>query len=441
MKKSKSNRCKSQSQSQSQPQVTLVGKQDKATLAACLAEHQQLLLPMLELIQDTKVSIDELMHDAARALIEQLLVCSAEEVAGSKHPGKQAGEVRWHGQQQGRIVLAERKLQIKRPRLRSAAGEVRVPVYDKLREDTRLGGRIRDILVSGVSTRRYEQVLPAMAGSVGVKKSSVSAAFVKASAKALADLMQRPLGSLNLLAIYLDGIVVDGHHILAAVGVDSSGRKHLLGLSQGASENAAVVKDLLLGLLDRGLDREAQYLFVIDGAKALRSALQEVFGDRAVVQRCRTHKVRNVTERIADKAVKAQTRAVMNAAYKLPVKEGMQRLKKQADWLRPDYPDAAASLLEGLEETFTVNRLQLTPSLMRCLCTTNIIENPNGTVRRTTRRVSNYRDADMALRWVATGFLEAEKRFRKIHGVKDLWVLATALNRHTQRVDDKRDVA
>ncbi len=116
-------------------------------------------------------------------------------------------------------------------------------------------------------------------------------------------------------------------------------------------------------------------------------------------------------------------------------------MKKQAEWLRSDYPDAAASLLEGLEETFTVNRLQLTPSLMRCLSTTNLIENPNGTVRRTTRRVSRYLDADMALRWVAIGFLEAEKRFRRIQGVKDLWVLATALNRQAQHVDGKRDVA
>lgn len=435
MKKSKRNPAKSQ------PRFTVVGKQNPQSLKTCLANNQQLLLPMLELIQDAKASIDELMHDAARRLVEQLLVCSAEEVAGRKHPGKPAGEVRWHGTQRGRIVLAERKLQIKRPRLRNAAGEVRVPVYDKLRENPQLGNRVRDVLVNGVSTRRYEQVLPAMAGTVGVKKSSVSAAFVKASAKALEELMQRPLAPLNLLAIYIDGLVVDQHHILAAVGVDNAGHKHLLGLSQGASENAAVVKDLLLGMLERGLDREASYLFVIDGSKALRSALQEVFGDRAVVQRCRTHKVRNVTERIADRTVKAQTLAVMHAAYKLPVQEGMQRLKKQAEWLRADYPDAAASLLEGLEETFTVNRLHLTPSLMRCLSTTNIIENPNGTVRRVTRRVSHYRDADMALRWVATGFLEAEKRFRRIHGVKDLWVLASALNRTSSRVDDKRDVA
>ena len=136
-----------------------------------------------------------------------------------------------------------------------------------------------------------------------------------------------------------------------------------------------------------------------------------------------------------------QTQAVMHAAYKLPAKEGLHRLQQQAQWLKRDYPDAASSLLEGLEETFTVNRLNLTPALMRCLSTTNLIENPNGAVRRVTRRVSRYRDADMALRWTAMGFLEAEKSFRRIQGVRDLWVLQTALGRDHKRVDQNKDVA
>jgi hypothetical protein len=151
--------------------------------------------------------------------------------------------------------------------------------------------------------------------------------------------------------------------------------------------------------------------------------------------------MRYVTERIPDKTVKAQTRAVVHAAYRLAEKVGNARLKQQARWLETDYPDAAASLLEGLEETFTVNRLNLTHALRRCLGTTNLIENPDGAVRRVTRRVSRYRDAAMALRWTATGFLEAEKSFRRIQGVKDLWVLATALGRNDKRVDEMKNVA
>lgn len=424
-----------------QSKLKLVARQDRQGLAACFADQDQVLLPLLALVQDAKASIDDLMSDAARQFVEQLLVVSAQEVAGHKHAGKHTGEIRWHGTQSGRIALAERKLAVKRPRLRTPAGEIAIPVYDRLRSDARLGSRVRDILVAGVSTRQYAKVLPAMAGSVGIKKSSISKQFIKASQKALEALMQRRLDDLDVLAIYLDGIVVDRHHILAAVGVDGEGRKHLLGLAPGASENARVAKDLLQGLIERGLHTETATLFIIDGSKALRSAIEELFGEKAPVQRCRTHKLRNVTDRITDKTVKAQTKAIMHAAYKLPEKDGMARMKQHAQWLKSEYPDAAASLLEGLEETFTVNRLHLTPSLMRCLCTTNIIENPNGTVRRITHRVSRYRDAEMALRWTATGFLEAEKSFRRIQGVKDLWVLATALGRNHARVDAAKKVA
>ena len=433
------NRKAKTSPHQSNPK--LLAKQDKQGLAACFADQGQVLLPLLELIVDAKASIDELMSDAARSFVEQLLVLSAQEVAGTRHPGKHTGEIRWHGTQRGRITLAERKLSVQRPRLRRASSEVAIPVYERLREEPRLGSRIRDILVTGVSTRKYAKVLPEMAGTVGIKKSSVSRRFIKASQKALEELMQRRLDGLDLLAIYLDGIVVDQYHILAAVGVDSGGQKHLLGLAPGASENAQVAKDLLQGMVQRGLNTNVAHLFIIDGSKALRTAIETIFGEKAPVQRCRTHKARNVLDRITDKTVKAQTKAIMHAAYQLPVKEGMARMKQQAQWLKTEYPDAAASLLEGLEETFTVNRLQLTPSLMRCLCTTNVIENPNGAVRRVTHRVSHYRDAAMALRWTAAGFLEAEKSFRKIQGVKDLWVLATALGRNDTRVDAIKKVA
>ena len=297
-------------------------------------------------------------------------------------------------------------------------------------------------MVAGVSTRRYAQVLPEAAGTVGVSKSTVSRRFIQASAAQLATLNERSLADLAVLVIYIDGVVVDGHHIIAAVGVDEAGDKHMLGLALGASENAQVVKDLLRRLIERGLDASVSYLFVIDGSTALRSAIDEMFGQRAHVQRCRTHKLRNVLERLP-KTEAAQTKAVMMAAYKLDPKQGVAKMNKQAQWLEREHPDAAASLREGLHETFTVNALGLPPSLTRCLCTTNIIENPNGIVRRTSRRVARYRDADMALRWTAAGFLEAQKSFRKIQGIKDLWILKTALGRPDKQahVDEPRKAA
>jgi putative transposase len=423
--------------------LRVVHRNDRAQIKRVLADSGQALLPMLELLEGAQASIDELMHETAVALVEQLLVLSAQELAGAKQRGREGGPVLWHGAQRGVVALAERQLRVQKPRLRDKSGrEVNVPAYQRLRDDANVGVRVRDILVAGVSTRRYAAVLPEAAGTVGVSKSTVSRRFIEASAAQLAALNERSLAELDLLVIYIDGIVVSGHHIIAAVGVDGVGDKHLLGLALGASENAQVVKDLLRALIARGLDASLSYLFVIDGGAALRSAIDEMFGQRARVQRCRTHKLRNVLQRLP-KTEAAQTKAVMMAAYKLDPKDGMAKMKKQAKWLESDHPDAAASLLEGLHESFTVNALGLPPTLMRCLCTTNIIENPNGIVRRTSRRVTRYRDADMALRWSAAGFLEAQKSFRRIQGVKDLWILQAALGRPIKqaRVDEPKKAA
>lgn len=429
--------------SRRKPALRVVHRNDQSQIKRVLAGSGQALLPMLELIEGAQASIDELMHETAVALVEQLLVLSAQELAGAKQRGRDGGPVLWHGAQRGVIALAERKLRVQRPRLRDKEGrEVNVPAYERLRDDASVGARVREILVAGVSTRRYAQVLPEAAGTVGVSKSTVSRRFIEASAAQLSALNERSLAGLAVLVIYIDGIVVDGHHIIAAVGVDESGDKHLLGLALGASENAHVVKDLLRGLIGRGLDASLSYLFVIDGGTALRSAIDEMFGQRAHVQRCRTHKLRNVLERLP-KTEASQTKAVMMAAYKLDPKQGIAKMKKQAEWLEREHPDAAASLREGLTETFTVNALGLPPSLTRCLCTTNIIENPNGIVRRTSRRVTRYRDAEMALRWTAAGFIEAEKSFRKIQGLKDLWILKAALKRPAKQthVDEQKKAA
>ncbi|MCX7246514.1 MAG: transposase, partial [Burkholderiales bacterium] len=221
-------------------------------------------------------------------------------------------------------------------------------------------------------------------------------------------------------------IIVAKHHIIAAVGVDAHGNKHVLGLASGSSENAKVVKDLLVTLADRGVDLNVPRLWVIDGSKALRSAIEQCCGDAARVQRCRIHKIRNVTERLPkDKA--QQVRWLMTQAFKLEVTKGKSKLKELAKQLKTQHPDAAASVLEGLDEMFTVAELGITGELARCLVTTNVIESPNSVVRRVSGRVTNYRNADMALRWTAAGFLEAEKSFRKLRGFAHLKTLINAL--------------
>jgi transposase-like protein len=394
---------------------------------------------MLALIESGRQTIASVMNQAGRAVVELLLQLSASSIAGDKSPGRHSGEVLWHGSQGGQVCLLERRLKVSKPRLRTRGRrgrEIAIPLYEQLQGDSGLAARMSEILVSGVSTRKYARVLPAMAASAGIARSSVSRAVKGASEAILRQLMERAFHEHDVLAVYIDGIEVAGHHVVAAVGLDDTGEKHVLGLVRGSSENAGVVKDLLQSLVKRGIDASVQRLFVIDGSKAIRSAIEQVYGEQGLVQRCRAHKVRNVTERLPE-PTRAQIKSVMHAAYKLPEKEGIAKLKQQAKWLQQQYPDAAASLIEGLEETFTVNRLRLTPALMRCLCTTNIIENPNGAVRRVTGRICRWRDPEMVLRWMASAYLEAEKYFRRIQGYRDLWVLSTALGRarSTSKVD------
>jgi putative transposase len=380
-----------------------------------LMANPQAALPLLSMIGQAQFSIEDLLGKLSRQFVEQLLMMAAVSVAGPKHPGCSTGDLRWHGRQGGVVNVGTSKLRVTRPRLRDRAGEVVLPGYAALARVEKLSRRIADVLTCNVSTRKYTRVMYQCADEMGIARSSVSRHFIKESAHALEKLMAREFGDTDLVAIYVDGIIVAKHHLIAAIGVDATGVKHMLGLVSGSSENAKVVKDLLASLAERGVDMNLARLWVIDGSKALRSAIEQVCGEAAHVQRCRIHKIRNVTERLP-KTRAAQTRWVMAQALKGDAEVGIQKLKAHAKHLKAQHPDAAASLLEGLEELFTINRLGVTGELARCLATTNVIESPNSVVRRVGRRVTNYRDVKMAMRWAAAGFLEAEKSFRRLRG-------------------------
>jgi transposase-like protein len=280
----------------------------------------------------------------------------------------------------GKVILSECGVRVKRPRLRRArgrGGEVEIPAYEAMQQDRRLGGRMMEILLRGVSSRNYASVIPEMAETVGVSMSSVSREFVEATEQELRRFCERRFDDLDLLILYIDGLRFGEHHLIAAVGVGSEGKKHVLGIRHGATENATVVRELLVNLLERGLRPEERRLFVIDGSKALRAAIDEVFGKGNPVQRCRNHNIKNVMDHLPE-SLKEQVKAAMKAAYRLSADEGIERLRRQAEWLEVHYPDAAASLREGLEETFTINRLDLPPALRRCLGTTNIMAATSG---------------------------------------------------------------
>jgi transposase-like protein len=408
----------------------IIDRKDNKKLTEYLIQNGQLLMPMVELIEASRLAIDELIDVLGRASIEAVLQLSAMSVAGEKHQGRKGGPIGWHGTQPGTVKLSERKVRVRKPRLRrkgqGEGAEVEIPAYEAINASGRMSERILEILMHNVSTRSYRHVIPEMAETVGVNKSSVSRQFIEQSAKELERLRERRFDDIELLIIYLDGLVFSEHHVICAVGVDVDGKKHVLGLVEGASENGASATSLLEDLVERGVDPSRKYLFVIDGSKALRSGIRKVFGPKSPVQRCRIHKVKNVCDKLPDELA-LQVRSVMKAAYRLPWKEGISRLKQQAAWLEVHYPGAAASLLEGLEETFTINRLELPASLRRCLASTNIIESPYSGVRMRTRRVSRWKNGSMVLRWVASAFLAAEQSFRRIQGYRDLWMLKARL--------------
>ena len=418
----------------------IVSKEESQKLADFLVKNGQGLLPMVELIEQAEKAVDELVDQAGRAMIEAVLRLSAQAIAGPPHPGKKGGAIGWHGGQKGTVCLKERKLRVERPRLRKKKegkeGEVPVPAYAAMQTEPQLGSRMLEILLEGVSTRKYEGVLPAMAETAGVSRSSVSRQAIEASEEELRRLCERRFEGVELLVLYVDGIIFGEHHVLVAVGVDTEGNKHVLGLAEGASENQVVVRRLLEDLVERGVKPDRRYLFVIDGSKALRAGIEAVFGREQAVQRCRQHKIENVISYLP-KELREQVKVVMRAAFRLPAKEAIAKLEKQAQWLEREYPSAAASLCEGLEEIFTVSTLGVPSSLSRCLVTTNLIESPYSGVRLRTRRVCRWRDGKMALRWAASALLITERHFNRIMGYRDLWILKAALGRNQAVAEQK----
>lgn len=413
--------------------VTRAARESALVIEQFCRANGQILLPILNLIENAGQVVETVIHEIGHQTLEQILILSAEQVGGPRTPGKASGDIRYHGSQSGRVQLADRKVKVKRPRLRhKTKGEVKIPAYEKMRQDRGLGQHMLGALLRGISTREYQEVLPQMAATVGVSRSAISRKAIDASIEQLQQLQERRWEDVEILVMYIDGQRFADHHILSAVGVDREGKKHILGIEPGATENAASVKRLLTRLRDQGLPTDRKYLFVIDGAKALRAAIDEVFGAEQPVQRCRNHKVRNVLGELP-KQQHGQVLNLMRAAWKeKSAEEGEKRLEQLARFLEREYESAARSLREGLQEMFTLQRLRIPESLHKCLATTNVIESPQSGVDRRTHNVTRWRDADMVQRWVASAWLLTEKHFRRIDGHSNLWALASILGRESK---------
>jgi putative transposase len=410
--------------------------------------HGQLWLQMPGLVRE---ALYETVIAAGLACVDEVLEAERSRLCGARYQHLTERQALRAGHVPSSLVLGGRRVAVSRPRARSVDGhELSLPSWREWSMRDPLTERAVEQMVLGVSTRRYPrslEPLPPTASVRGISKSTVSERFVYGTERKLAELMSRDLGSLSFTALLIDGVHFGEHLVLAAVAVDEQGEKHVLGLREGATENAAACKALLTDLIERGLNPERSLLVVIDGAKALHKAVVEVFGARALIQRCREHKKRNVSEALPER-LRASVRAAMNQAYATrDAKRARRLLDNLARRLDNQHPGAAASLREGLDETLTVMRLGLPDSLERVLSSTNLIENLFSRVREIGRRVRRWQSGTMVLRWSAAGVLEAERCFRKIAGYRAMPILVAALRAHdgksvpTSAVDGKEKAA
>jgi transposase-like protein len=378
---------------------------------------------------ETRALLLEVMIEQGLKAVYRLLAESVGMLCGARHSRREAEAPRRWGRQRGELVLGGRRVRLLRPRVRQGGREVIIPAYARFQEEDPLNERALEQMVVGVSTRKYRRSLEDFPGleESGTSKSAVSRRFVAVTAARLEALLGKPLQGIEWVAVLIDGLRFGGHVILVALGIDAQGTKHLLGLREGATENATVCKDLLVDLLERGLPDDRHLLFVLDGAKALRKAVSEVFAERALVQRCQVHKQRNVTDYLPDQ-VRPRIASALGQAWRAETYDLAKRqLQNLVNVLAKDHPSAASSLREGLEETLTVKRLGLQGTLERTLATTNPIENLNGSVRRVAGRVRRCRGGQMALRWIAAALLEAAQGFRRVRGYRDLPQLVSML--------------
>ena len=407
----------------------------------------QLPLPLLSRLKAVKEGFFELCIRVGEQALYALMEQDRTELCGAKWSrGPSRSAVRG-GSTPSEITLGGRRVKVRRLRASSVDGqELTLPSFTWASDRDPLDDQTWRSIVAGVSTRSYAgslDPLPEELEARSTSSSSVSRRFVALSQRQLTQCLSRPLGELDLWVVMIDGIDYRDHAILVAMGIDSSGKKHVLGVREGTTENSAVAGALLSDLVDRGLATDHPLLFVIDGGKALRKAIRRVFGELGVVQRCQVHKIRNVLEHLPEE-MRPSVRHAMRQAYKsFKPKSALRQLERLARSLVSDHPGAAASLREGLEETLTLQGLGIKGALWKTLRSTNPIENLNGGIAKFTRNVRRWRDGSMILRWVGSAILEAEKKFRRVRGYREMPTLIAALRSHVKDKEVQRgeDVA
>lgn len=393
---------------------------------------RQLLLGMVAGMAAAKQDLMQWVQELGLAALEEVFEADAVAIAGSKGQHRtDRTHHRW-GTTGTELPFGGRRIKVQRPRVRSKAGkEVSLPSMERFQAEDPLAERVVNQILLGVSTRGYGASLetpPPGVTSRGTSKSAASRHLVERMGSKMKEYFSRRLEDVNLLVLMVDGIEVAQQTVVVALGISEDGTKQPLGLWQGSTENGAICTSLLNDLISRGLKVEGKVLCVIDGGKGIRKALDDVLGNLAVVQRCQIHKRRNLKDHLP-KAARPYVDRVLREAYgSTSADTARKRLRTLLSWLESNgHEDAAGSLREGMEETLTVLKLELPPSLRRSMATTNAIENTMGTVRRVSRNVKRWKGGVMVRRWVAIGLVTAQKRFRRVKGHRELPALVAVL--------------
>jgi transposase-like protein len=392
-------------------------------------------------------ALDNFATEMGRLMAIGLLEDEVKQLCGEWHVPDTKREMVRHGAQRGWVTIGGQKAAIKRPRVRytkaGGAGEAHLPLYAQMQDRRTLTEAVLRRMVRGVSCRNYEGVVDCARGSFGVKRSSVSRAFRESMVERIRSLSERRWDGVRFAVIFIDGKDYAGEMMIAAVGIKTDGIKVVLGLRQGATENAEVVKDLLENLHKRGVATDKMTLFVLDGAKALSAGVRRVWGRYAFIHRCQVHKRRNVEQHLGE-AYWPELRRRMGLAYKGDdYDQSLKVLKDTAKWLDGINPDAAASLREGMEETLTVIRLGIPALLRRSLASTNIIDSSFSTAQMISDRVKLWQeDGAMKWRWCAAGLSWAEEHYRRVPGYRFIPRLIAAMEEigKTEGLDYRTEV-
>jgi putative transposase len=395
----------------------------------------QMMLPLGEMVGWLRKGVGELIRQAGLQLMELLMQEEVRELVGERSqqlPDRTAQ--RW-GSERGYCVVMGQKVPVQRPRVRTLEDkEVRLGSYEMFHRGEPLTETVWEKLMLGLSTRKYGQAVREFTEAYGLEKSAVSEHFIEASRAKLKEMMERKLDKMRLCALLIDATPFEGQQMVVALGIGEDGKKTILGIRQGATENATVVGELLGDLLERGLDFTQPRLYVLDGGKALTAAVKKHAGESAAIQRCQVHKRRNVLDHLTDEQ-KPSVAKKLNAAYALEdyaaAKQALDKLHRELMDLNPS---AARSLGEGMEETLTVHKLHLPIQLRKTMASTNVIESAFSIVEQVCRNVKRWHDGDQRERWVGSGLLVAEKQFRRVQGYKQIPILIRELESLTPNI-------